>query len=172
MKNSIDRGIRSTHRRGTLALLGVIAGGALLASIGVGQTPAPTAASSEVSVGTEYTIFVHETKAEIERRGASDAQSYWGAYAIYGMALRESGVMVGGSAIEPPSAGRIVRVRDGKTSAEARTHGDTEERLGGYFIIRVKNMDEALDWAAKCPAAATGSVEVRPNIRMDPATMK
>jgi hypothetical protein len=165
---------RHHPRRSTLAILGVIAGGTLLASIGIGQTPAPSGAVPVTPVSTvaEFTIFVYETKAEIQRRESANAQAYWGEYAIFGMALRESGVLVGGSAIEPPSNARVVRVRDGKATTQPRTHTDTEERLGGYFIIRAKDMDEAAAWAAKCPGAATGSVEVRANVRMDPAAMK
>ncbi|HEX9449673.1 MAG TPA: YciI family protein, partial [Dongiaceae bacterium] len=41
---------------------------------------------------------------------------------------------------------------------------DTKEQLGGFYMIEVPDLDTALDWAAKCPAAATGALEIRPNL--------
>lgn len=55
-----------------------------------------------------------------------------------------------------------VRVRDGKTSTADGPFAETEEQLTGYFMLDCKNLDEALGWAAKNPAAKYGSVEVRP----------
>ena len=55
-----------------------------------------------------------------------------------------------------------VRVRDGKTLTTDSPFAETEEKLTGYFMLDCKDLDEAIGWAAKNPAAKYGSVEVRP----------
>jgi hypothetical protein len=55
-----------------------------------------------------------------------------------------------------------VRVRGGKTATTDGPFAETKEQLGGYYILDVANLDEAIRWAAKCPGAPTGSIEVRP----------
>ncbi len=55
-----------------------------------------------------------------------------------------------------------VKVADGKTKVQDGPYADTKEQLGGYYLIDVKNLDEALSWAARCPGASHGIVEVRP----------
>ena len=55
-----------------------------------------------------------------------------------------------------------VRVRDGKTLTTDGPFAETKETLGGYYMIDVDTLDEALEWAAKMPNIGYGSVEVRP----------
>jgi hypothetical protein len=74
--------------------------------------------------------------------------------------------MVGGSGLQPPAVATTVRQRDGKRQVQDGPYAETKEQLGGYFEIEVADLDTALDWAARCPAAATGAVEVRPNLVM------
>ena len=74
--------------------------------------------------------------------------------------------MVGGSGLQPPSVATTVRQRDDKRQVQDGPYADTKEQLGGYYEIEVADLDTALDWAARCPAAATGAVEVRPNLVM------
>lgn len=74
--------------------------------------------------------------------------------------------MVGGAALQPPSAATTVRQQNGKQHVQDGPYADTKEQLGGYFVIEVPDLDKALEWAARCPAAAAGAVEVRPNLSM------
>ena len=83
----------------------------------------------------------------------------WGAYT---KALIDAGVMRGGNALKPVHTATTVRLRDGKRQVQDGPFADSKEQLGGYFIIEVPNLDAALEWAAKNPAAAKGAVEVRP----------
>jgi hypothetical protein len=57
-------------------------------------------------------------------------------------------------------------VRNGKISTTDGPFAETKEQLGGYYVIEVPDLDKALEWAARCPAASTGAVEVRPNLSM------
>jgi hypothetical protein len=83
-------------------------------------------------------------------------------YAAYNEALVKAGVLLGGERLRPTSTARRVRVRDGKAVVLDGPYTDTAEQLGGYYLLEVKSVDEALDWATKCPAAKNGTVEVRP----------
>jgi hypothetical protein len=101
-----------------------------------------------------------ETRAE--RNDAAKAPAYWGAWTGYVQALREAGVMLNGNGLQPPEAGATLRLRDGRRQVNDGPFADTKEQLGGYFIIEVPDLDAALEWAARCPAAAKGAVELRP----------
>jgi hypothetical protein len=83
----------------------------------------------------------------------------WGAYTE---ALRESGSMQAGNALQPTDTATTVRVSDGETIVSDGPFAETKEALGGYYIIDVPDLDAALEWAAKMPNMAYGCVEVRP----------
>jgi hypothetical protein len=55
-----------------------------------------------------------------------------------------------------------VRLKNGKRQVQDGPYADTKEQLGGYIILELPSLDAALDWAARCPAAANSAVEVRP----------
>jgi hypothetical protein len=85
-----------------------------------------------------------------------------GAYMAYSQALREAGVYVDGNPLEPTSTAATVRVeRDGQTTVLDGPYADTKEQLGGYYVVNVPDRDSALAWAARCPCASHGTVEVR-----------
>jgi hypothetical protein len=73
-----------------------------------------------------------------------------------------AGVIVSGDALHPVASATTVRVRDGERLLTDGPFAETREQLGGYYIVDVADIDEAIEWAAKIPGAATGSVEVRP----------
>jgi hypothetical protein len=115
----------------------------------------------------KYTILIYEREAEFGARTDGVRQgAYWGAYRAYTQALREAGVMVGGAGLQPPQHGTTVRQRDGKRHVQDGPYADSKEQLGGFYEIEVPSLDVALEWAARCPAALTGCVEVRPNLPM------
>lgn len=117
----------------------------------------------------EYVILVHETESEVEaRRDPQRAGEYWAAYGAYAKAIVDAGIMRGGAALTPPHDATTVRLRGGERQVQDGPYADTKERLGGFFIIEVPDLDKALDWAARCPAAEHGSVEVRPTLSPPP----
>ena len=83
-------------------------------------------------------------------------------FAAYHQSLVKAGVYVGGERLRPTSDATTVRVRDKKAVVLSGPYADTQEQLGGYYIIDVPNLDDAIDWAAKCPSARAGSIEIRP----------
>ena len=83
-------------------------------------------------------------------------------YAAFNQAMAKAGVIVGGERLRPSSASSTVRVRDRKAVVLAGPYAETQEQLGGYYIIDVPDLDQAIEWATKCPAAQFGTIEVRP----------
>lgn len=83
----------------------------------------------------------------------------WGAYT---KALIDAGVLVGGEALHPSGTATTLRVTDGVPDIQDGPYADTKEQLGGFYVIDVPDLDAALIWAARNPAAASGAVEVRP----------
>jgi hypothetical protein len=82
------------------------------------------------------------------------------AYA-YNDALSKAGVFVGSNRLQPSSSATTVRLADGKAQVLDGPYADTKEQLGGYYMIDVPDLDAALSWAARCPGASYGIVEVR-----------
>lgn len=79
--------------------------------------------------------------------------------------LRE-GIHVAGERLTGSSAATTVRVRDGNRLITDGPYAETKEVLGGYYIIDCEDLDKALEAAARCPGAVSGSIEVRPIIGM------
>jgi hypothetical protein len=111
----------------------------------------------------QYMIMALETEDEFAQRDDPDrAGAYWAGWEAYLAALAESGVMTGAGGLHPPATSTTVRLRDGQRTVHDGPYADTKEQLGGYFVIDVPDLDAALGWAARCPSAAHGAVEVRP----------
>jgi hypothetical protein len=84
------------------------------------------------------------------------------AFTAYTQALKNDGVYVGSNRLQPTAASTTVRVANGKSQVLDGPYADTKEQLGGYYLVDVPDLDAALAWAARCPAASFGLVEVRP----------
>lgn len=113
-----------------------------------------------------YMLMTYETQSDFDARNGPNAESYWGAWKSYTQALVEAGVLVGGNALAAPHTATTIGHRDEKRRVQDGPFADSKEQLGGYYIIDVADLDQALDWAARCPAADTGIVEVRPILEM------
>ena len=111
----------------------------------------------------KYTILVYETEAAFSSRtDERRREGYWGAYRAYTQALQAAGVMVGGAGLQPPPLGTTVRQRDGKRQVQDGPYAETKEQLGGFYLIEARDLNDAIQVAAKIPSARLGSVEVRP----------
>jgi hypothetical protein len=84
------------------------------------------------------------------------------AYGAYTEAMKKAGVFLAGERLKPTKIATTVRVAGGKTNVIDGPYADTKEQLGGYYLIEVPDMDAAISWAARCPGAGTGTMEVRP----------
>ncbi|MYN02761.1 YciI family protein [Pseudoduganella sp. DS3] len=84
------------------------------------------------------------------------------AYGALENAMLKAGVLVAGAELAPVRKARTVRIRRGQPHFTDGPFAETKEALGGYFLIDCASMDDALEWAARCPTALDGCVEVRP----------
>jgi len=114
----------------------------------------------------KFMLGIFESAEDFASREGPDAERYWGAWGAYATALREAGVVAGGSALREPGTATVVRVNGGARTVHDGPYADTKEQLGGYLVLDVPTMDDALAWAARCPAAFTGALEVRPVLRI------
>ena len=110
----------------------------------------------------KYTLLIYGDEKWFATASPEELQATMSAYFAYTNALQEAGVYVAGEPLEDTQSSTTVRVLDGKTQTVDGPFAETKEQLGGFYIIDVGNADEALKWAARCPGASRGSVEVRP----------
>ena len=85
----------------------------------------------------------------------------------YAGSLHESGRMIAGEALQPVATASTVRVRGGKTLVTDGPFAETKEQLAGFYLVEARDMNEALQIAAKIPPARVGSIEVRPVRELD-----
>jgi hypothetical protein len=90
--------------------------------------------------------------------------------AAYGQKLRDSGHLLGGTPLHPVSTATTVRVRNGQVSVTDGPFAETKEALSGFYYIEARDLNEAIQIAAKIPPAQFGSIEVRPTreLMIDP----
>jgi hypothetical protein len=110
----------------------------------------------------KYMLLIYRN--ETAMQGASEKQlsEVTGAYMAYTKAMRDSGAFVAGDALQLSSTATTVRAANGKSKVLNGPYAEAKEQLGGYYIIDVPDLDAALSWAARCPGAQTGALEVRP----------
>ncbi len=114
----------------------------------------------------QYMLMIYGSESARQAASKVDNEQMFAAYGAYTQALRTAGVMKAGDPLEPSATATTVRVKGGKTEVLDGPYAETKEQLGGYYIIEVPDLDAALSWAARCPGASHGSVEVRPIMAM------
>src|ERR1700687_5494508 len=110
----------------------------------------------------QFVLLVYESSEAFATRNNDETDPYTGAWRAYYKALVGAGVSLGDKPLEVPETGTTVRLKEGKRRVQDGPYADTKEQLGGFIILELPSLDAALDWAARCPAAAIGAVEVRP----------
>jgi hypothetical protein len=110
----------------------------------------------------QYMMLIYSRPEEVELDGDPQTDPVGPVWGAYTKAMIDAGVMVSGEALHPASTATTVRLRNGERVLHDGPYADTKEHLGGFYIIEVPSLDVALEWAARCPAAPTGAVELRP----------
>lgn len=114
----------------------------------------------------KYMLLIYGNEAAREHAGDQQRAEIFAAYGAYTKAMRDSGAFVAGDPLQPTATATTVRLADGKRQVLNGPYAETKEQLGGYYIIDVPDLDAALSWAARCPGAAVGTLEVRPIMAM------
>ncbi|HEX2357983.1 MAG TPA: YciI family protein [Micromonosporaceae bacterium] len=97
----------------------------------------------------------------------AEAEQIMNEYWAYSEALAAAGVMKAGEALQESNTATTVRVKDTERVVTDGPFAETREVLGGFYLVDVPDLDAALDWAARCPGAKHGSIEVRPIMEFD-----
>jgi len=108
----------------------------------------------------KYMLLIYS--AEAAPADPAAGASMLAAYGAYSEALKQAGALLGADRLQPSANATTVRIADGHNEVLNGPYAETREQLGGYFLIEAPDLDVALKWAARCPGASHGIVEVRP----------
>jgi len=110
----------------------------------------------------QYLLLINDDESHWSDMPEDERNAVYAEYGRYTEELASSGAMVGANQLQPGSTATVVSVEDGKTLTTDGPFAETKEVLGGYYLIDVESLDEAIEWAAKIPSARYGHIEVRP----------
>jgi hypothetical protein len=110
----------------------------------------------------KYLCLIYENEKNFETMSPADGEAIMAEYFAFTDGIRRSGQYVSGEALQPTQTATTVKVRNGKVSTTDGPFAETKEQLGGYYMIEAKDLNEAIQVAAKIPGARFGAVEVRP----------
>jgi hypothetical protein len=109
-----------------------------------------------------YLLLIAGDESQMQRATPEQGEAMTNEYAAFGKTMAERGVLQGGERLRFTSDATTVRVRNGEVLATDGPFAETKEQLAGYYVVECKDLDEAIEVAAKIPGARTGSIEVRP----------
>jgi hypothetical protein len=110
----------------------------------------------------EYLLLLYSDETGWGKMTSAEQQQGVAAYVAYGEALVKAGVFKGSNRLQATTTATTVRLTNGKPQVLDGPYADTKEQVGGYYLIDAPDLDAALSWAARCPGAGHGVVEVRP----------
>jgi hypothetical protein len=110
----------------------------------------------------KYILLIYAEEAAWTRLAPEQQKQAVAAYGAYTEALNAAGVRVASDRLRPIATATSVRVVNGETKVLDGPYAESKEQLGGFYMIDVPDLDTALSWAARCPAAEYGTMEVRP----------
>ncbi len=108
-----------------------------------------------------YMLLIYSDESLYPKMSEADTNQLMQEYGEFTEAVQKAGVLKESDRLHPTTAATTVRVRNRDTLTTDGPFAETKEQFGGYYLIDVKNLDDALNWAARVPSAAEGSVEVR-----------
>jgi hypothetical protein len=110
----------------------------------------------------QYMLLIYNDPHGWESMSQEERGEIYNAYGTFTAELQASGKMVAGDALQAIDTATSVRIREGETLTTDGPFAETKEVLGGYYLVDVETLDEALEWGAKVPGAKYGTIEVRP----------
>ena len=110
----------------------------------------------------KYMLLIYGEEQAMLATTPNDGSGMSPDYAAFNAALIKAGAMLGGERLRPSTTATSVRVRNGRSEVIDGPYAETREQFGGFYMIEAPDLDQAIAWAAKCPAAEHGTIEVRP----------
>jgi hypothetical protein len=110
----------------------------------------------------QYLLMICSEEAGAGPSAGEDESAIMEEYSKFMAEMGERGVLLGGERLQSVADATTVRVRDGEVLTTDGPFAETKEQIGGYYLVDCKDLDEAIEVAAKIPTARSGSIEVRP----------
>ncbi len=110
----------------------------------------------------QYILLIYGDEREWNSMSQDEMERVYAAHGAYSEAMAKAGVMRGGAELKPVATATSLRFTNGRPTTVDGPFAETKEQLGGYYVIEVDNLEQALEWASKMPAMTSGTVEVRP----------
>jgi hypothetical protein len=109
-----------------------------------------------------YLLTICADETGVQALSPEEGQAILAEYGAFGEEMTKRGVLEGGERLRPTTDATTVQVRDGEVLTSDGPFAETKEQIGGYYVVDCKDLDEAIEVAAKIPAARLGTIEVRP----------
>lgn len=110
----------------------------------------------------QYLLMIYQNEVEYAKNDAATSQQMLAEYQTFTQSIIQSGNFKAGDRLQPTTTATTVRVREGKTLTTDGPFAETREQLGGYYLIEARDLNAAIEIAARIPSARIGSIEVRP----------
>ncbi|HZD75883.1 MAG TPA: YciI family protein [Acidobacteriaceae bacterium] len=110
----------------------------------------------------QYLLTLYSDESGWSKMSEAEQRQGMAAYMAYTEALKKAGAFVGSNRLQPTSTATTVKIANGKQQVLDGPYVDSKEQLGGYYLIEAPDLDAAIAWAARCPGAGHGTIEVRP----------
>jgi hypothetical protein len=109
-----------------------------------------------------YLLLIYTDENYYAGLGEDETKADMGEWWQYDSAIKGAGASSAGEALQRTATATTVTDDGGKPLVTDGPFAETREQLGGYYLLDVENLDQAIEWAHKCPAARYGKVELRP----------
>jgi len=109
-----------------------------------------------------YVMLICDDENGQAPEGSPEREALLPEYARFGEEMGKRGVLQDGARLRPTSDATTVQVRDGEVLTSDGPFAETKEQIGGFYLVDCKDLDEAIEVAAKIPTARVGTIEVRP----------
>ena len=109
-----------------------------------------------------YLLLIYSDESVLASMNEAESQADMAKWWEYDSAIKAAGAATAGEALQPTTTATSVRDDGGKPIVTDGPFAETKEQLGGYYVLDVENLDAAIEWVHKCPAAQYGTVELRP----------
>jgi hypothetical protein len=110
----------------------------------------------------QYLLMIYRSEAELFQLNDTERQKMTADYGAFTQSIIQSGAFKAGDGLQPSTTATTVRVREGKVLTTDGPFAETREQLGGYYLVEAKDLDAAIEIAARIPGAKQGSIEIRP----------
>jgi hypothetical protein len=110
----------------------------------------------------KYLLLIYDEEQVWAKKSQAELDQILDEYRVFGQSIRESGHLQGGARLQPIANATSIRVRDGKRLVTDGPFAETREQLAGFYLIEAKDLNEAIEIAARIPSSRLGTIEVRP----------